>query len=96
MDECRQLGSSLDLVLTMFQSDYDMIDYLNDLREGCLEAYTGIIQGMKGKSKDRFFCPLTITCGLELLIKLVFKLIMMPYPMELLKLCPRARVQEIS
>jgi importin subunit beta-1 len=26
-----------------------MIDYLNDLREGCLEAYTGIVQGMKGK-----------------------------------------------
>ena len=25
-----------------------MIDYLNELRESCLEAYTGIVQGLKG------------------------------------------------
>ena len=29
-------------------NDYDMIDYRNEVRENCLEAYTGIVQGLKG------------------------------------------------
>ncbi|KAL7648073.1 UNVERIFIED_CONTAM: hypothetical protein RMT77_001690 [Armadillidium vulgare] len=35
------------------RSDYDMLDYLNELRESCLEAYTGIVQGLKGTDE----CP---------------------------------------
>lgn len=52
----------LDIVLTtlmqasqlpMDRSDYDLIDYINELRENCLEAYTGIVQGLKGDNKDK-------------------------------------------
>lgn len=32
-------------------ADYDEIDFHNELREGCLEAYTGILQALKGNEK---------------------------------------------
>lgn len=38
--------------LCVLQSDYDMVDYLNELRESCLEAYTGIVQGLKGDQEN--------------------------------------------
>ncbi|XP_037960117.1 importin subunit beta [Teleopsis dalmanni] len=34
--------------LQVDQSSYDMIQYISELRESVLEAYTGIIQGLKG------------------------------------------------
>ncbi|XP_076765223.1 importin subunit beta Fs(2)Ket isoform X2 [Xylocopa sonorina] len=37
------------------RSDYDMIDYLNELRECVLDAYTGIVQGLRGDTENP--CP---------------------------------------
>jgi importin subunit beta-1 len=35
-------------LLQVNKEDYDMVDYVNELREACLEGYTGIVQGLRG------------------------------------------------
>ena len=42
--------SKMVLINADLQGDYDMVDYVNELRETCLEAYTGIVQGLKGEN----------------------------------------------
>lgn len=37
------------------RSDYDMVEYLGELRESVLEAYTGIVQGLKGPDDEVSF-----------------------------------------
>lgn len=38
-------------------SNPDMMDYLNQLREGILDAYTGILQGLRAGEKSAAFEP---------------------------------------
>jgi importin subunit beta-1 len=38
--------------LQMDRNDYDLVDYINELYENCLQSYTGIVQGLKG-DKDK-------------------------------------------
>ena len=39
------------------QSNFDLVDYINGLREGILEAYVGIIGGLKTGSKVDILLP---------------------------------------
>ena len=46
--------------LFVYQRDFDMVDYINELREGCLEAYTGIVQGLKGDNDKNPNCKFKV------------------------------------
>ena len=55
-------NSSFDIFT--LQSDYDMIDFINELRESCLEAFTGIVQGLKGEDEKNISRKLSPTFSL--------------------------------
>ncbi|KAG0031278.1 karyopherin beta [Podila clonocystis] len=38
-------------------TDYDMIDYVNQLREGIVDAYVGIVQGLKAGERSDMLLP---------------------------------------
>ncbi|KAK3828449.1 MAG: armadillo-type protein [Benniella sp.] len=38
-------------------TDYDMIDYVNQLREGIVDAYVGIVQGLKAAESSQLLGP---------------------------------------
>lgn len=46
------LQEAAQLNIVVDKNDFDMLDYVNELREGCLEAYTGIAQGLKGEGDN--------------------------------------------
>jgi importin subunit beta-1 len=39
------------------RDNYDMIDYVNTLYEGCIEAYVGIVQGLNGTAQASMLLP---------------------------------------
>ena len=42
-------------------NDEYILDYMNQLREGVLEAYTGIIQGLKDENKVEIIAPYIVS-----------------------------------
>ncbi|GAA5804019.1 armadillo-type protein [Helicostylum pulchrum] len=59
-------GAYLDVVMMVLQQagtmraerdNYEMIDYVNTLYEGCTEAYVGIVQGLNGTPQAQMLLP---------------------------------------
>ncbi|ORY86291.1 karyopherin Kap95 [Protomyces lactucae-debilis] len=57
LDVVMQLLQQASSVTYTPESGYDMIDYVNGLREGIVEAYVGIVQALKGTPKAATLGP---------------------------------------
>jgi importin subunit beta-1 len=57
LDVVMQLLQQASSVSYTAESGYDMIDYVNGLREGIIEAYVGIVQALKGTPKAEQLGP---------------------------------------
>ncbi|RKP02570.1 hypothetical protein CXG81DRAFT_29479 [Caulochytrium protostelioides] len=51
------LSQAASLQIPVNTDDYEMIDYTNQLREGIIEAFVGITQGLKTGDKTALFAP---------------------------------------
>jgi importin subunit beta-1 len=47
-------------ILWHLQLDYDLVDYVSQLREGILEAYTGIVTGLKNTENGMHYLSGTV------------------------------------
>ena len=62
--------------LTVDKSDYNMLMYQTQLRDGCLEAYTGILQGLKGDNDTRISGEVLF---IPTLVEFVYKVLLLPF-----------------
>jgi importin subunit beta-1 len=75
----------------LVQLDYDLVDYVSQLREGILEAYTGIVTGLKKtpKGKGSSNCRLVFLLTNPSLVSLL-----LPYVQSILELVNRCIMDE--
>lgn len=55
--ECMKLAAESSVAMTVAADDYDTMDWLLHLRESVLEAYIGIVSGLRDENKQELLMP---------------------------------------